>query len=284
MRNTIYYKIFSDAFGIALAVFCAAVGLESFLIPNGFLDGGVTGMSMLLSEVTKIPLSVFIIVINLPFIAIGFRTLNKVSIIKSVLTISLLSLCLFIFKYPTITDDKILSAVFGGALLGAGIGFAVRSGSVLDGTEIASLILSKKMGLTVGSIIFIFNVFLFSVDGIVLGIERAMYSILTYVVASKSIDFILNGIEEYTAVTIISSESEKIKKFIMKEFAIGMTIYKGKRGLAMTDQDILFCVVTRFEVPKIIKISKELDSKAFVITHLIDNTFGGLIKARKERF
>ena len=207
MRNTIYYKIFSDAFGIALAVFCAAIGLESFLIPNGFLDGGVTGMSMLLSEVTKIPLAVFIIIINLPFIAIGFRTLNKVSIIKSVLTISLLSLSLVIFKFPIITDDKILSAVFGGALLGAGIGFAVRSGSVLDGTEIASLILSKKMGLTVGSIIFIFNVFLFSVDGIVLGIERAMYSILTYVVASKSIDFILNGIEEYTAVTIISSES-----------------------------------------------------------------------------
>lgn len=285
MRENRTVRMLIDVIGAVSAIFLAGLGLEGFLLPNGFLDGGVTGISMFTSEITGLPLSLFIITINIPFLVIGFRNLNRRSIVKSLLTIVGLAVWLYVFDYPVVTHDKLLDAIFGGAFLGAGIGLAVRSGSVLDGTELMALIIGRKASVSMGSVILVFNVVIFSVVGIVLGLERAMYSIITYVIASKSVDFILHGINEYTAVTIISGESETIRDRVMKEFTIGMTVYKGRRGLSEVDVDILYCVITRFEVPKIMRIVRECDDKAFVVTHVIDNTFGGLIKSRtKDRF
>jgi uncharacterized membrane-anchored protein YitT (DUF2179 family) len=284
MREKKYFNGTMDILGALTAIFLAGLGLEGFLLPNGFLDGGVTGISMFVSEMTGFPLSVFIITINIPFLIIGFRNLNRNSIIKSVLTIIGLAVWLYVFDYPVVTNDKLLDSIFGGAFLGAGIGFAVRSGSVLDGTELMALIISRKASVSMGSVILAFNLVIFGFVGFFLGLERAMYSIITYIIASKSVDFILHGINEYTAVTIISAHSDKIKERVMKEFTIGMTVYKGRRGLSHVDVDILYCVITRFEIPKIMRIVKDVDEKAFVVTHIIDNTFGGLIKSRKDRF
>ncbi len=285
MRKNQYY--FFDTIGICAAIILAALGLEGFLIPNGFFDGGVTGVSMFLSEITKISLPVFIVVVNIPFVFIGWKNLNRKSVAKSIATIIFLSVVLFLFDFPVFTKDKVLSSFFGGFFLGSGIGFAVRSGAVLDGTELMALILSRKTGISIGSIIFIFNAIIFSVVGGVLGLERAMYSILTYIVASRSINFIIHGIEEYVAINIISSKSEKIQELVMRDFAVGMTIYKGKRGMSKVDQDILFCVITRFELQKILRLVRSIDPKAFIVSHVVDNTFGGFggfTRARKERF
>lgn len=284
MRGHKKVRTLLDLAGACIAIYLAGFGLEGFLIPNGFLDGGVTGISMLMNGITGLPLSLFIVMINVPFIIAAYGQLHRRAVFRSVVTIILLAIWIYYYKYPVVTHDKLLAAIFGGVFLGGGIGVAMRSGSVLDGTELASIIVKKRTGMSVGTIIFIFNAVLFSLGGFLLGIERAMYSVLTYVVASKSVDFILHGIDEFTAVTIISSKSNRVKEIIMHEFAIGMTVYRGKRGLSRTSQDILFCVVNRFEVPKVMRIVKEIDERAFVVTHVIKNSYGGLIKKRRERF
>src|ERR1700752_4247562 len=188
---------------IVLGIFSAAFGLKGFLLSSHFIDGGVTGVSMLLSEIFKKPLSIFILVINLPFVAIGYRHIGRAFAIKSVLSIAGLSLVLAFVKFPDITPDKLLTAVFGGFFIGAGIGLAIRGGAVLDGTEIAALLVSKEGHLLkVGDVILRLNIVIFSTATFFLGIDPALYSILTYVAASKTVDFLLHGVEEYTAVII----------------------------------------------------------------------------------
>lgn len=264
---------------ILLGIFSAGLGLKGFLLSSHFIDGGVTGVSMLLANILGYPLSILILIINLPFIAVGFRQIGWKFALKSALAIAGLSLCLAFVPYPDVTPDKLLTAVFGGFFIGAGIGLAIRGGAVLDGTEIAALLVSKSSHLLrVGDVILILNIFIFSAAAFFLGIESALYSILTYFAASKTIDFLIHGIEEYTAVIIISEKSEEIREEIVRGLKRGVTVYKGRGGRSDLEQDILYCVVTRLEIGRVKNVAHEIDEAAFIVTHPLSDAQGGIIK------
>lgn len=271
--------------GLVLAgIFSAAFGLKGFLLSSRFIDGGVTGISMLISDVLHLPLSILILVINLPFVAVGYRQIGRAFAIKSTLAIAGLSLCLAFVKFPDVTPDKLLTAVFGGFFIGAGIGLAIRGGAVLDGTEIAALLVSRSSNLLkVGDVILILNIVIFLTAAFFLGVESALYSILTYAAASRTIDFLLHGIEEYTAITIVSLKSEEIKDAIINQLHRGVTVYRGQGGMGSTglsseEQTILYCVVTRLEIGTIKSAVKEIDPAAFITTNALTDVEGGLIK------
>ncbi len=279
-----FWKEARNAILIILGIFSAAFGLKGFLLSSRFIDGGVTGISMLTSDLASLPLALLIPLINLPFIIIGYRQIGKVFAVKSAIAIAGLALCLAVVQFPDVTPDKLLTAVFGGLFIGAGIGLAIRGGSVLDGTEIAALLISRKSHLLrVGDVILIVNVFIFLAAAFFLGPEIAMYSILTYVTASKTIDFLLHGVEEYTAITIISKRSEEIKDSIINRLHRGVTVYKGSGGVGSTGEnpkevDILYCVVTRLEIGSVKSVVNDIDPAAFVTTHALSDVMGGLIK------
>jgi uncharacterized membrane-anchored protein YitT (DUF2179 family) len=270
---------------IILGMLSAGLALKGFLLPNGFIDGGVTGISLLLAEVTGYKLPLLIVIINIPFIWMGYRQIDKVFALKTLSAIIGLSLCIIFIPYPIVTEDKLLVAVFGGFFLGAGIGLAVRGGGVIDGTEILALSITKKSILTIGDTILIINIIIFSVAAFVLSFERALYSILTYLAAARTVDFIISGIEEYTGVTIISSHNEEIRKMITEQLGRGVTVYRGKRGFGshghnLADIDILFTVMTRLEMATLKGEIEKIDRDAFVVTHSIKDTKGGMIKKR----
>lgn len=278
-------KNVQDIFLITLGILSASLGLKGFLIPNGFIDGGVTGISLLLSIISNVHISVFLFLINIPFLAMGYFQISRIFALKSIFAIIGLAVCLLIVNYPVITNDKLLISVFGGISLGAGIGFAIRGGAVIDGTEILSLFLSRKTTATVGDIILIINIFIFSAAAILLGPEPALYSVLTYLAASRTVDFIIEGIEEYTGVTIISEKSDSVRKAIINKLGRGVTIYKGKGGFGKRggieyDMDIIFTVITRLEVSKLNYIVNLIDENAFIVQHSIKDTIGGMIKKR----
>lgn len=259
-------------------VLSAGFGLEGFLVPNHFIDGGVTGVSMLISHLFHIELSLLIALFNIPFIAVAWFQIGKEFAIKGAILIIGLGLALIFIDYPEITHDKLLAAVFGGFLLGAGIGLAIRGGGVLDGTEITAVIVSRKLGLSIGDVILALNIIIFAVAAKFLGLEVAMYSILTYLSASKTVDFLIHGIEEYNGVWIVSSKSDEIKQNIFDQMNRGVTIYNGQGGLTMAAQDILFCVVTRLEVPKIKQIIRTVDKRAFIVINPVNDASGGILK------
>jgi len=239
----------------------------------------VTGISLLIADVMHWPLSLLIVLINLPFIAIAYRQVGWKFAVKSALAITGLALCLAFIHYPDVTPDKLLTAVFGGFFIGAGIGLAIRGGAVLDGTEVAALLISKGSHLLkVGDVILILNLFIFMAAAFLLGIESALYSILTYFAASKMVDFLVYGIEEYRAVTIISEQSESIRRAIVEDLNRGVTVYQGRGGRTGADQDILFCVVTRLEVGRVKGIVKERDAAAFLVVSALADAEGGFVK------
>jgi uncharacterized membrane-anchored protein YitT (DUF2179 family) len=268
-----------NAFLILLGILSAGMGIKGFLLSSHFIDGGVTGISMLVSAVTGTPLSVWIVVVNLPFIALGYRQIGRAFAIRSAVGIFGLSLVLATISFPDVTSDRLLTAVFGGLFLGAGIGLAVRGNAVLDGTEIAALLISRRSDLLkVGDVILLFNVVLFLAAMSLLGVEEALYSILTYIAAARTLDFVIHGIEEYTAMTIVSRASGEIAAQILANLGRGVTVYKGRGGLSFEDQEILYCVVTRLEIGKVMAIVRTLDSNAFVTAHSLADVQGGMVK------
>lgn len=268
-----------NGFLIVLAIFSAGMGIKGFLFSSHFIDGGGTGISMLISMVTATPLAIWIVVINLPFVALGYRQIGKAFALRSVLAIGGLAVVVATVPFPDVTPDLVLTAVFGGLFLGAGIGLAVRAGAVLDGTEIAALLISRRSSLLkVGDVILLFNVALFVVAMSLLGIDRALYSILTYVAAARTLDFVIHGIEEYTAMTIVSRASGEIAAQIMANLGRGVTAYKGRGGLSADEQEILYCVVTRLEVGKVKAIVRAVDPAAFVTSHALADVEGGTVK------
>lgn len=274
-----------DVVLIVIGVLLAAVGLNGFLLPNGFLDGGVTGISLLVSRLTGISISVLLIVINIPFILLAYKQLSLSFTIKALAAIVGLASALVFIKVPVITSDKLLIAIFGGFFLGAGIGMSVRGGAVLDGTEVLALYINRKTVLSVGEVIMYFNILIFGVAAILVNIETAMYAMLTYLSASKTVDFIISGFEEYIALTIISPESELIRKTLTLKLRKGVTVFKGKsgfgkRGHVESEIDIVYTVVTRLEVHRILDEIEKIDGKAFIVQHNINDTKGGMIKRR----
>jgi len=277
--------IISEFFFIVIGVFSAGFGLKGFLLPNSFIDGGAMGISLLISETTHISLSILIVIVNLPFIVLGYSSLGKQFALKSILAIVALALSVHFIPYPVITSDKLLIAVFGGFFLGGGIGMAIRGGTVIDGTEVLAIYLSKKTGLTIGDVILLFNIIIFSFGAYILSIEVALYAMLTYMAASKTVDFIIEGIEEYTGITIISVKSEKIRLMITENLGRGVTVYSGKggfgnHGATQTEFDILYTVVTRLEIARIKTEIDRIDQNAFIVMNSIKDTKGGMIKKR----
>lgn len=274
-----------NAFLLSAGVFVAGFGLKSFLLPTGFIDGGITGISLLLSKLSTWSLSLLIPLLNIPFIILGYRSVGRAFAIKTCLAIVGLAVCLAFINYPVLSQDKLIVAVFGGFFLGAGIGLAIRGGGVLDGTEVMAIYIGKKSTLTIGDVILILNIIIFSFAAWLLSFEVAFYSILTYLSASKTVDFILNGIEEYTGVTIISQRSEEIRKMITQDLGRGVTIYRGskgfgKRGHNLDNIDIIYCVVTRLEVSKLNIEIEKIDPQAFVVMNSLKDIKGGMIKKR----
>lgn len=266
---------------VVAGIMSAGLGLKGFLLSSRFIDGGVTGVSMLLSDVSGVPLSILILVINLPFIALGYKQIGKKFAVKSALAMAGLSLCLAFVKFPDVTPDKLLTAVFGGFFIGAGIGLAIRGGAVLDGTEIAALLVSRRSHLLkVGDVILVLNVFIFAAAAFFLGVESALYSILTYFAASKTMDFLIHGIEEYTAIVIISDRSDLIRESIVRDLNRGVTIYQGRGGRTGGERHILLCVVTRLEISGVMSLVKKIDDNAFVVVHPVAEVSGGVVKRR----
>ncbi|MBS1488327.1 MAG: YitT family protein [Bacteroidetes bacterium] len=277
-------RLIKDVVLITLGVFSASFGFKGFLLSNHFIDGGATGISLLIAALTHIPLYQLIIGVNIPFIILGYIVMGRSFAIKAALAIAGLSFVLATVTFPNITNDNLLVAVFGGFFLGAGIGLAVRGGAVLDGTEVLAIFLSRKFGTTIGDVIIVINVIIFSTAAYFLGIEIALYSMITYMSASKTLDFLVEGIEEYIGVTIISPHNEDIRHMIYNEMGRGVTVYSGKGGYGKSGEkrqlEILYTVITRLEVHKLNVEIEKLDPHAFVVMHSVKDTKGGMIKKR----
>jgi len=284
IQRTVRDYIRSGLF-VSLGVLSAGFGLKGFLMPNDFIDGGVMGISLLINTKSGVPLALLIIVINVPFILLGWHQIGKGFSLKSVGAISLLAIAVVLIPYPIVTDDRLLVAVFGGFFLGAGIGFTIRGGAVIDGTEILAIFLSRKQSLSVGDFILVFNILIFFAAAYFLSVEVAMYAMLTYLAASKTVDFILEGVEEFTGVTIISPHSDEIADFIKQRMGRGLTIYSGRRGFGKRGEnyvatDILFTVVTRLEISRLTNEVEKIDPNAFIVMQSIRDTKGGMVKKR----
>ena len=273
-----------DLFLIALGVFSAAFGFKGFLLSNHFIDGGATGISLLASILTDLPLFIFIIVFNIPFVILGYKIMGKQFAVKTSLAISALALVLATVHFPDVTQDPLLVAVFGGLFLGAGIGFAVRGGAVIDGTEVLAIFLSRKSGMTIGDVVAVINVFIFSVAAYFLGIEVALYSMITYYAASRTLDFLIEGVEEYIGVTIVSPHADEIREMIIQKMGRGVTVYQGKRGFGKSgesiDTDIIYTVITRLEINKLNTELEKITTNAFIVMNSVKDTKGGMIKKR----
>ena len=278
-------KLATDFFIISIGILSAGFGLRGFLLPNNFLDGGATGISLLARELTGMSFALLLVLVNLPFIILGHQIIGKRFAYKTAMAIVGLALAVTFIPYPIITQDKVLVAVFGGFFLGAGIGLAVRGSAVLDGTEVLAIYISKKSGLTIGDVILTINIIIFGFAAWLISIETALYALLTYLSAAKTVDFVIEGIEEYTAVTIISAKEDKITKMIVNTLGRGVTIYKGERGHGKSgerfyDMKIIYTIVTRLEVGKLKFEIEKIDPNAFVVMSSIKDMKGGMIKKR----
>lgn len=285
IRRINVIRMIKDTFLILLGVGAAAFGLKGFLLPNRFLDGGVMGISLLVNIVSGIDLSVLVVLINLPFVIIAYTQISKKFAFKTLIAISLLALLLAVVEFPTITSDKLLIAVFGGFFLGTGIGLSIRGGSVIDGTEVLAIYSSRKTTLTVGDVILVLNLFIFSTAAYIINMETALYAILTYLVASKTVDFVVHGIEEYTSVMIVSDKSNEIKDAIVNKMGRGVTLLKGKSGYGKkghrtNDVDVIYSVVTRLELQRLKTEIAKIDEDAFVVENSVNDIKGGMIKKR----
>jgi uncharacterized membrane-anchored protein YitT (DUF2179 family) len=268
---------------IAGILFCG-FALKGFLVPNNFFDGGLTGVSLLIHEIYHFNIAYVIIIANIPFIIMGGIQINYGYAIKTSAAIIGLGLCLLFMPYPEITQDKLLVSIFGGVFMGIGVGLAIRGGCALDGIEVLALYTGKRISFTISEIILGINIVIFLVAAIQLGLPTALYSILTYYSASRTISFVIEGIEEYTGVTIISGENEAIKEALVMTMGKGITVYKGERGYlkgsfdVKQPVDIIFTVVTRLEVRRLRNLVHDIDPKAFVFTSTIKEAAGGVLK------
>ena len=273
-----------DFLYLILGVLSAAFGLEGFLMPSGFIDGGVTGISLMVNGLTGVSLSLLIVVFNLPFLILAYFAVGKRFAINSILGIVLLATAVAVLDIPPITDDKILIAAFGGLFLGLGVGLAIRGGAILDGTEILAIYISRNSTLTVGNVILLFNVVIFLTASYFLSTEVALYAILTFLAASKTIDFVIDGIEEYMGVTIISEKNEEIRQLVINKLGRGCTIYKAENGFSKNGItrpiDVVYTVITRLEMSKLKNEIDKIDSEAFIIMTSVKDAKGGMIKRK----
>ncbi len=278
--------LLEDFIMMIIGVVIIGFGLKGFIVPNKFFDGGVTGISLLIQQIYNFKLAYVIIVVNIPLLIIGIYTINLRFAVKSLLCILSLAACLLFLPYPIVTNDKLLIAIFGGFFLGLGIGLCMRAGCAFDGMEILALYTWKKTSFTITEIIMAINVLIFTIAAFKFGIETSLYSMLTYFTATRTIDYVIEGWEAYTGVTIISSKSEEIKQKLVNEMRRGITVYKGERGFlpdtfdVSYNCDIIFTIATRLEVRRLKNVIQSIDPKAFVYVSTIRETSGGIIKRK----
>ena len=270
---------------LAVGVLSAGFGLKGFLMPNHFIDGGATGISLLISSTTNFSLPILLILVNIPFMVLGYRHVSTQFVLKTIFAIITLAICVEFINYPVVTQDRLLIAVFGGFFLGAGIGLAVRGGGVLDGTEVLAIYISRKVTLSMGDIILILNLIIFSIAAYYLTPEIALYAVITYYVASKTVNFIVEGIEEYTGITIISPKNEEISKTITEKLGHGITVYRGvkgfgKQGYVSQETNIVYTVITRLEISRLKTEVQAIDPYAFMVMASVRDAKGGIIKKR----
>ncbi len=285
LKNIELNRLVKDLILVFIGIFAASFGLKGFLLTNNFIDGGATGISLLITEITGYPIYYLIFFVNIPFIVLAYFVIGRIFSIKTIISIVLFSIVLAFVSFPVITNDKLLVAIFGGFFLGAGIGFSIRGGAVLDGTEVLAIFLSRKFGLKIGDFIIILNLFIFICAAYFLGIESSLYSMITYLAASKTVDFVLEGFEEYIWFNIITSEKEKMIDFIVNEMGYGVSIHENFYGYGNSGRsenvESIYTIVTRLEVNKLSQAVKQIDSSAFVIMHNVKDINGGKLKKRK---
>ncbi|WP_116787757.1 YitT family protein [Flavobacterium psychrotrophum] len=273
----------TDVFYAAAGILFCGFALKGFLIPNHFFDGGITGLSLLVHELYHWNIGYVIVAANIPLILMAAFQVNRGFALKTLFAITGLGLCLLFIPYPQITSDKLLVSIFGGAFMGIGIGLAMRGGYALDGVEVLALYTGKRVSFTISEIILGINIIIFLIAAVKLGLPTALYSILTYYSASRTINFVVEGIEEFNGVTIISGQSELIKEALVMSLGKGITVYKGERGFLKDSYnisqpcDIVFTVVTRLELRRLKNIVHDIDPKAFVFTNVIKETAGGVL-------
>ena len=275
-------KIVSETFQISVGVLLASIGLKVFLPPNGFLDDGATGIAILLSEVTGVDISFLLLFVSLPFLFLAWYSLSKRIFTKSIVSIVALAIMIHYENFEPVTDDKLLIAIFGGLFLGSGIGLTVKNGAVLDGSEILGIFINERFGISIGKVILVFNVILFSVTAALLSIEVAMYSILTFLITAKVIDLMIEGFEDFVGLMIVSDESLAIEQSLTKEIGVGMAIYKassgfGKRG-EQGEKQIIHTVINRIDIRKTYNIIDKHDESAFIIEFHVNDIKGGILR------
>lgn len=258
-----------------------SAGLEIFLVPNNIIDGGIVGISIMTSYLTGIPFGVYMLVLNLPFLYLGYKQIGKTFAISTIISIIALSIFSeFLEPVPQITQDYFLAAIFGGIIAGAGVGLVIRQGGSLDGTEITAIILDRKTSFSVGEVVMFFNLFILGAAGFVFGWDKAMYSLVAYFIISKMIDVVLKGLDESYAVMIVSDEYEEIADALMHRLGRGVTYLHGQGAYTGDDKQVLYCVVTRLEVVKLKEIALEKDETAFVTINPVHDIVGGRFKKK----
>jgi uncharacterized membrane-anchored protein YitT (DUF2179 family) len=276
-----YKQYFSEVFQISLGIVLSSIGLKGFLLPNSFLDGGATGIAILISKLYDVNISLVLLIVSLPFLVLAWFTLAKRILVKSVLSIIVLAIFVNFENFNSITEDKLLIAIFGGLFLGAGMGLTIKNGAVLDGTEILGIFINNRLGISIGKTILFFNVILFSITALVLSIEVAMYSILTFLVTAKVIDLMIEGFEDFIGLMIVSNNVSEIEQGLINKVGAGMTLYKGshgvgKRGLK-SEGDIIHTVINRIDIRRTYNLIDKIDKEAFIIEFDVNNIKGGIM-------
>jgi uncharacterized membrane-anchored protein YitT (DUF2179 family) len=277
-----YKRLFSEVFQISAGILLASIGLKSFLLPNGFLDGGVTGIAILISKLYDVDISLILVAVSIPFLILAWFTLAKRILIKSVVSIIVLAIFIHYENFQSVTDDKLLIAIFGGLFLGAGIGLTIKNGAVLDGSEILGIFVNNRLGISIGKTILLFNIILFAITMLLLSTEIAMYSILTFLVTAKVIDAIIQGFEGYIGLMIVSEKVNEIEKELIDKIGIGLTLYKGAKGFGkrgvQEERDIIHTVINRIDIRRTYNLINTIDKNSFIIEFDVNNVKGGILK------
>ncbi|MFP3388161.1 YitT family protein [Brevibacillus sp. SIMBA_076] len=274
-------RILMRTLAIMIGAVLVAVGLEIFLVPNNIIDGGVTGLSIMLSHLTGLKLGLFLFILNLPFLIIGYSQIGKTFAISTLFGVAVMSIgTALLHDVPSLTEDLLLSAVFGGIIVGIGVGLVIRAGGSLDGTEIVAILLTKKSPFSVGEVVMFFNLFILGSAGFIFGWDRAMYSLIAYYIAYKMIDLTMVGLEQSRSVYIISEQPDEIGDALAAQLGRGITYLSGEGGYSGEAKKVIFCVITRLEEVKLKSIVEEIDSAAFLAIGHIHDVSGGRFKKK----
>lgn len=283
MKTKIKDNYIISFIAITIGAFLGSIALNTLLLPNTILDGGVMGISMIISKLSGFSLSILMLLLNAPFIYIGYKHLGKGFLIRAIYSMIIYSILIKVTEgFEPITEEMLLATVFGGALLGIGVGIVIRFGGCVDGTESVALVLSRKITLSVGQIVLLFNLIIYSVAGFLFGLDRGLYSILTYFITSKVIDLVSTGLEQTKQAFIITEKGTELSKVIYKTLGRTVTTIKGK-GLISGDKEVLYCVLTRIEIYELKKIVNSMDESAFITISDVTDIIGNHIKSNKKR-